>query len=407
MAATIAAHAGNFTCEGIIYNVTGESTCEVGRQTAADISGAVLLPATVTDGEGNSYVLTAVSNYAFVTCSALTEVTIPETVTTLGNSSFAKCTSLKVVRFLGAPVSVGPNCFSESSSIAEVYTPGLASWISTDYKDAASNPLNYGAALMDSEGVAVDCSVIPEGTKRIGNYSLAGMENLDSVTLPEGLEELGVGAFTSSPVKYVNIPSLAMWAGMTFGSYTANPLYSGKAMLVIDGKEVRDLDIPEGATAISNYAFMNYVAAGSITVPNSVESIGAQSFSGCTGVKRLSLGGNVTKIGMNAFQKVDLTDIMSYAVNPPELARNSFTDATCSAATLIVPRGSLEAYKAASYWKKFLNIVEDATTGIDSVDGSDMQPAEYYSLDGRKVENPSAGIYIRRSGNSCVKVIIK
>ena len=407
MSANVAGAAASFTCEGIIYNITGDTTCEVGRQTPAEISGTVILPSNVSAEDGKTYVLTSVSNFAFVTCSALTEVTIPETVVTVGNSSFSKCSSLKVVRFSGAPTSVGSNCFSESNSIVEVYTPGLDSWISTDFKDASANPLNYGAELLDTTGHPVDCSVIPEGTKRIGNYSLSGMKTLVSVTLPEGLEEIGIGAFSGSPVRNVNIPSLADWARITFGNYTANPLYSGKALLVQNGQEIRNLDIPAGVATINNYAFMNYLAAESITIPASVTSVGTQAFSGCTSVRTLSLGECVETIGMNAFQKIDFTSVQSYSANPPQLARNAFSETTYSKAELTVPKGSLESYKSAYLWKKFLNISESGTTQVETITDESSQPIIYYDLSGRRVVNPTSGIYILRQGPRTTKILLK
>lgn len=400
-------NAASFSYEGINYNVTSDSTCEVGRQTPADISGSVVIPTAVNDEDGNRYVVTSISNFAFVTCASLVEVSVPETVVTVGNSSFSKCHSLKSVRFAGAPVSVGSNCFSESESIAEVYTPGLMSWISTDFKDASASPLNYGAALLDNDGSPVDCSVIPEGTKRIGNYSLANIKTIEAVTLPAGLEEIGAGAFSGSPLKYVNIPSLAEWANISFGNYTANPLYSGSALLVVDGREVRNIDIPYGVTSINNYAFMNYTAAETIILPGSVTSVGIQAFSGCTGVRTLTLGEGVETIGMNAFQKIDFTIVQSHAVNPPELGRNAFSEATYSSAALTVPKGSLDAYKGASLWKKFLDISEEGTTSVETVVGDESRLPVYYNLSGQKVTNPQSGTYIRRQGSRSDKIIIK
>lgn len=404
--AVLGANAESFSFEGIIYNITSDSTCEVGRQTPSEISGAVVLPSSVSDESGKSYTLTAISNFAFVTCSALTEVSIPESVTNVGNSSFSKCNALKVVRFAGAPATVGSNCFSESEAIAEVYTPGFARWISTDFKDASASPLRYGASLFDSTAAVVDCSIIPDGTTRIGNFSLAYIKNLEAVTLPNSLEEIGMGAFTGSPVKIVNIPSLDSWTRITFGNYTANPLYSG-AVLAVDGTEVENLDIPEGVEAVNNYAFMNYMSAEAINIPSSVKTVGTQAFSGCKAVKTLSLGEGVETIGMNAFQNVDFTTISCNAVNPPELSRNAFSNASYSDAVLTVPKGSLEAYKTASQWQKFLNIKEDGTTGVEHVGDDVKKQTIYYKLSGQKIDNPTSGIYIMKQGSRTAKVMIK
>lgn len=46
-------------------------------------------------------------------------------------------------------------------------------------------------------------------------------------------------------------------------------------------------------------------------------------------------------------------------------------------------------------------------SGIGSVEVDDEAPVEYYNLHGVRVENPSAGLYIRRQGNRATKVLIK
>ena len=46
-------------------------------------------------------------------------------------------------------------------------------------------------------------------------------------------------------------------------------------------------------------------------------------------------------------------------------------------------------------------------SGIADIEAADNTPVEYYNLQGVRVENPSAGLYIRRQGNKTTKVIIK
>ena len=46
----------------------------------------------------------------------------------------------------------------------------------------------------------------------------------------------------------------------------------------------------------------------------------------------------------------------------------------------------------------------NAPTGISTVDSSDEAPAEYFTLNGIKVTNPSSGIYIKRQGGKTTKV---
>ena len=52
----------------------------------------------------------------------------------------------------------------------------------------------------------------------------------------------------------------------------------------------------------------------------------------------------------------------------------------------------------------------DATiqTGVENVaDDNADAPVEYYTLQGIRVANPSAGIYLRRQGTAVTKILVK
>ncbi|MDE5828562.1 MAG: Ig-like domain-containing protein [Duncaniella sp.] len=55
-----------------------------------------------------------------------------------------------------------------------------------------------------------------------------------------------------------------------------------------------------------------------------------------------------------------------------------------------------------------LTKVDDSSTGIESVEAAPTEaPAVYYNLQGQRVDNPSAGLYIKVSGNDVRKVVVK
>jgi len=53
-----------------------------------------------------------------------------------------------------------------------------------------------------------------------------------------------------------------------------------------------------------------------------------------------------------------------------------------------------------------MNVFYDAA-GIADIEDDSQAPVEYYDLRGIRVENPSAGLYIRRQGSQVSKVLIK
>lgn len=59
--------------------------------------------------------------------------------------------------------------------------------------------------------------------------------------------------------------------------------------------------IPDGITAIGDYAFMEYENITSVVIPDSVTSIGFNAFWCCTSLKSVNIPDSVTSIGVNAF----------------------------------------------------------------------------------------------------------
>lgn len=71
-----------------------------------------------------------------------------------------------------------------------------------------------------------------------------------------------------------------------------------------------NITIPDSVTSIENSAFSGCTGLKSITIPDSVTNIGDYTFFGCTGLTSLTIGKNVTSIGDSALEGcTDLTSI--------------------------------------------------------------------------------------------------
>ena len=136
----------------------------------------------------------------------------------------------------------------------------------------------------------------------IGNYAFYCCYGLTSVTIPNSVTSIGNFAFYyCDDLKEVHISDIAAWCNIYFYNDMSNPLVYADH-LYVNGEEVTDLVIPEGVTAIKDFAFSHY-GLTSVTIPNSVTSIGSYAFSGCS-LKSLTIGTGVLSIGSNQSKPV-------------------------------------------------------------------------------------------------------
>ena len=127
--------------------------------------------------------------------------------------------------------------------------------------------------------------------------------SLSSVTIPKSLINIYGGAFKECiNLKEVHISDLAAWCKIKFGSSDSNPLYYAHNLYLND-ELITDLVIPNSITTIEAHAFYGCSGLTSVTIPNSVTSIGESAFSECSGLTSITISNSVTSIGESAFGK--------------------------------------------------------------------------------------------------------
>ena len=89
-------------------------------------------------------------------------------------------------------------------------------------------------------------------------------------------------------------------------------------------------------------------------MPNNVKTIFVGAFSGCSGLRRVTIGRSVTWINQ-AFSSCDnIKSVICRAADPPSQFGTAFS--CYDTATLYVPRSSYHKYTTAEGWKEFQHI---------------------------------------------------
>lgn len=120
---------------------------------------------------------------------------------------------------------------------------------------------------------------------RIGNYLLGSFENLKGVKLPNGLLEIGEGAFFDcNNLMNIDLPEKVRLVERSAFSNTG----------------ISAMNWPKNATSIPDGAFV-YTNLKEFTVPEGVTEINLQAFYGCTDLIKISIPRSVTYIGSDVF----------------------------------------------------------------------------------------------------------
>lgn len=425
---------------------------------------------------------------AFNECQALERVTFGPGLRVIGSLAFAK-TALTSVDLPEGLTDIGFNAF-RATGLTEVKAPSTlhhvsagvfyeTPWEAAQYGKGVDGVVYWGGIAMykDPAYTVPDRAVlkIREGTKALSDYfEFAGSEkvvemqlpstlkytgagssfvNLETVNLPDGLEEIGT-LFARSGINVLTIPeSVTTIASMAFFGCESlvrvtyrcrraegSSIFSGCTGLdkVIIGARVERLpdnmfrnckslmkvefeerdyagslkkmraaadhvaDVP---FEVGGQTFLNCSNLVSVNLPMSTVSLGVEAFCGCNALKTFVLTPHLETIG-NGSLPSSLTTIYNYMPEPYDFSNSSAIFAGGSNTTVYVLPEYYDAYCANAAWRQ-INIAEmdddHVALGIGDMRDSSKKADTLYNLQGVAVKSPRPGVYVRNGKKVVVR----
>ena len=129
---------------------------------------------------------------------------------------------------------------------------------------------------------------ISEGVTNIGRDAFSDCNNLMSITIPNSVTSIGFFAFSGCKSLKYNEYDNALYLGNDDNPYMV--------LIKAKSKDIVSCDINTNCIFIYDYAFSYCCNLASVSIPNSVISVGMFVFQNCSSLKDVTISNNVTNI---------------------------------------------------------------------------------------------------------------
>ena len=231
-----------------------------------------------------------VGDDAFSNCQNLVEVQMPSSVNFLGDRAFKGCGSLIDVEFPKSLNTIGNGCFEDCKKLQRILLfDALETIGSTAFKNTALTKIH-----------------IPATVKHIGPEAFSGTA-IEFIDIPDDMQDIDARAFGGCK----NLKDISVSAQNKYYSKIDDVLVNKQKTVIVRVPVMTTgtYKIPEGITAIGNYAFSSCEKINEVQCPKSLIKIGEGAFVNCSNMLKIELPATLQTIGKAAFQETGLRSI--------------------------------------------------------------------------------------------------
>ena len=284
--------------------------------------------------------VTSIGDYTFSSCIRLTSVTIPNGVTHIGQNAFSG-TSITSITLPTSLTSIGDYAFVVCEELTEINIPSNVEAIGKTVFDGCNNLTGiwvddanphyssdtFGVLynkdkteLIEAPETLEGAYTVSSGTLTIRDEAFSGCRYLTSISIPYSVEYIGEKAFYGCDRLFeISIDEQSMHYCLD----EHGVLYNRDKTKLIDAPDslYGTYTIPNGVTSIGNYAFSGCAGLTNVEIPDSVTSIGIESF--YCGITSIVIPASVISIDEFAFMGCDGLTI-TFKGAAPEIAVAAF-----------------------------------------------------------------------------------
>ena len=256
--------------------------------------------------------VTSIGDGAFVLCGNLTNVTIPNSVTSIGDSAFALCVNLTNVTIPNSVTSIGDSAFALCVNLEEANIPDSVVFIG-----------QMAFAFTKIKNVTIG-----EKTINVGKGAFGGCENLEKITVNEANKY------------YTSVDGVLFNKNKT--TLIQYPLNKTGVTYTVPNGITKIEEIAFGGGELGNISCMCDLEE--ILLPSTLREIGADAFTACPNIKKIVIPEKVTTIKSSTFSYCKSLSNITLTKNIKNIEKYAFTD--CEKLTDVYYNGTKAEWKS-------------------------------------------------------------